>query len=174
MILFAKTAIDTYLIYFLSVLGGIYILISLFEHQGNSSSKRNYVQKINTAALIRQIAYWCKDELGLPPKVKKMPEVKISYYKHKKYAGTYQSINQCITIYPKSNDSLVQLVDSVIHEYVHFLEIRCLNDSKAYEKLLKSYGYINNPYEVSARKIANEKTAACIQYLLNNNYIRKA
>lgn len=174
MLLFAKSAIDIYLIHFLFILGVIYALISLFEFLGNSSSEKNYVKKTNSAALIRQVIYWCKDEMGLPPNVKSIPEVKISYYKHQKYAGLYHTQKQCIIIYPKSNDSLLKLVDSVIHEYVHFLEMRSPKDAIAYSKFQETHGYINNPYEVSARKIAAEKRDLCMQYLLNNNFIIKA
>jgi len=174
MFLIAKSAEGAYLIYFLCILSAIYALLSLFEFLENLGPEKNYVQKTNSAALIRQIVYWCKDQMGLPPKVKTIPEIKISYYKHQKIAGLYHTQKQCIVIYPKSNESLLKLVDSVIHEYVHFLEMRSPKDAIAYSKFQATHGYINNPYEVSARKIAAEKRDECIQYLLNNNFIIKA
>ena len=79
---------------------------------------------ISKAGYVREVVRWCTQHLGMPARVSGFPEISISYYAHKKRHGNYAFSSKRIQIYVNNHDSLSQLTDTVIHEYVHFLEIR--------------------------------------------------
>ena len=63
-----------------------------------------------------------------------------------------------ITIYPKTSDDVRDIIDTVIHEWVHFLQ-----DNKILLESIEKYKYAIdlNPHEIEAKKIAKKNTKKC-------------
>ncbi|MCA6499525.1 MAG: hypothetical protein IM545_04065, partial [Chitinophagaceae bacterium] len=57
---------------------------------------------------------------------------------------------------------IAHLTDTILHEYVHFLEIRSNVHQKEYDRHTRLVGYDSNPYEVSARRKAAAHVRACL------------
>jgi Zn-dependent peptidase ImmA (M78 family) len=91
--------------------------------------------------------------------------VDLRYYKHRKVMGTYQQRSKLITVYWGSHADLREVVNTVIHEYQHFLDIRSGKDDRAYDKEIKEVGYQDNSFERKAREVANRWQKACFKDL---------
>jgi len=65
------------------------------------------------------------------------------------HCGHYKFKKNVVSIFKPAHKSCVDLVDTVIHEYVHYLQ-----SNKKYYKLAKKHGYKDHPYEIEAVEIA--------------------
>ena len=63
------------------------------------------------------------------------------------------------------------MVNTVIHEYQHFLDIRSGKDDRAYDKEIKEVGYQDNSFERKAREVANRWQKACFKDLENRGMV---
>ena len=72
--------------------------------------------------------------------------------------GEYTLEENEIIVYPKRNINVRDLIDTVIHEWTHFLQ-----DNKKLEKSLKKYKFAVdlNPYEKEAVEAANKWVEKC-------------
>ena len=131
-----------------------------------SSSRGGGIQlRVSKAAFIREVIRWCVGHFGLPPRSRTWPRVALRYYKHRKVMGTYQQRSKLITVYWGSHADLREVVNTVIHEYQHFLDIRSGKDDRAYDKEIKEVGYQDNSFERKAREVANRWQKACFKDL---------
>ncbi len=103
-------------------------------------------------------------------KIKKYPMYKIQYYKHNKYAGVF---NGEVVVYLKSNPDIPTLVNTVLHEVMHYVQSQTDKQYKQYNALTASVGYWDNPFEVEARAFADKYAQSCIQYLASEKIIVK-
>jgi hypothetical protein len=85
--------------------------------------------------------------------------------------GSYNYLTKTITIYYGSHESIESLVDTIIHEYYHSMEIKMKKDQVEYDKLTFEKNYSNNPFEIRARKAAAENRGKCILDLSKSNYL---
>ena len=120
---------------------------------------------VSKAAFIREVLRWCVEHFGLPPRCRTWPRVDLRYYKHRKVMGTYQQRGKVITVYWGSHADLREVVNTVIHEYQHFLDIRSGKDDRAYDKEIKEVGYQDNSYEKKARELADRWQKVCLKEL---------
>ena len=102
--------------------------------------------------------------------IKKFPIYKVYYYKHKKYLGLF---NGGIVIYLKSNNDIPMLVDTTLHEIMHYIQSQSNKKFNLYEEYTRTYGYYRNPFEVESRQFAAEHTPGCLEYLVSRNLIIK-
>ena len=65
--------------------------------------------------------------------------------------GYFDRDKNLININVKSHKTLVSICDTVIHEFVHWLQ-----NLKYYHRYEKKYGYDNNPYELEAITVAKQ------------------
>ena len=126
---------------------------------------------ITKVGYVRAVIQWCSQHLGLPERGVRIPEVSVSYYPHKKKHGNYVFSGKHIRVYVNNHASISQLTDTIIHEYVHFLEIRSQAQQKEYNKHLQQIGYFKNPYEISARDKAARHVNACLGDMQRMGYI---
>lgn len=117
---------------------------------------------VSKAAYVREVLFWCRHHLGVPASGSKVPTLTISYYPHQKRHGVYYSVGKSIRIYVNNHPSVMQLTDTILHEYIHFLEIRNNAHQKEYDQHTALVGYDNNPYELSARRKAAKHVQACL------------
>lgn len=126
---------------------------------------------ISKAGYVRKVIGWCTQHLGTPARGPRIPELTISYYPHQKKHGNYVFSGKRIRIYVNNHTTISQLTDTIIHEYVHFLEIRSQVHQKEYDKHLQEIGYYKNPYEVSAREKAAHHVKDCLADMRRMGYI---
>lgn len=111
---------------------------------------------------------WCQENLGT---VRNTHQLKIYYYQNRKFGGKFQSHNKEIIIYIHPDLKLIELTDTIIHEYTHHIQFSKKSTEQDYNKNLLEVGYWENPYEVKARKIASQNRNECLKWILLNNRI---
>ena len=102
--------------------------------------------------------------------IKKYPPFKIYYYKHRKFAGVF---NTEVVIYLKSNPDIPSLVNTVLHEVMHYAQSQTDKQYKHYHEFTDKYGYWKNPFEIQARAWAAQNCDSCIRYLAEKQLIIK-
>ena len=122
-------------------------------------------EKNEIKSLVISIIQWAEANIKIGKKRKIRPLVTISTSKNTKYCGTYNSSNKTIVIYIKNNPDVLTLIDTCIHEYIHHLQLRGINDNSRYNKVTKSKGYWENDYEIEARELATKYKYQCLKAL---------
>jgi hypothetical protein len=74
--------------------------------------------------------------------------------------GFYDVSINTIVIFPIAHISFIDVVNTVIHEYTHYLQ-----DLGLYNILYRSFGYWDHPQEIEADKIATEYQWSCKHYI---------
>lgn len=115
--------------------------------------------------LIHQILDWCKANIHLNKVRRSQPTLFISKRTKTHYLGGYEYFNKKITIYILKHISIEELCDTIIHEYVHHLQLRSSRDDIRYNKLTNMKSYWENDFEVEARYIASKYSWKCINDL---------
>jgi hypothetical protein len=118
-----------------------------------------------TKELIHQILNWCICNIYLNKGRRSKPTLFISKRTKTNYLGSYQYYNKRITIFVLRHSSIEELCDTIIHEYVHHLQIRTSNDDIRYNRLNRLKSYWENDYEVEARYIASKYSKKCLNDL---------
>ena len=67
-----------------------------------------------------------------------------------------------ITINTNANLTIKDLIDTVIHEYDHYLQP---NFQTVYDQLYTEYGYHENPLEIKAKDTAKANRRLCFNYI---------
>ena len=104
-------------------------------------------------------------------KIKHFPSYRIRYYGHKRYSGVFDGT---ITVYLGSNNSIPELVDTVLHEVQHYVQSQTDRHYKYYDQYTAEKGYWNNPFEVVCREFAAQHRNACLRYLESKKLIARA
>jgi hypothetical protein len=136
-----------------------------------STAKGQAVQ-VPKSVFVREVIRWCMQHQGLPKGSKTGPRLLLRYYRHRKVMGTYQQRSKTITLYWGSHVDLKEVVNTLIHEYQHFLDIRTNQEDKAYDKELKQIGYQQNSFEKKAREAANRWELACLQEMSSRGLLK--
>jgi hypothetical protein len=108
---------------------------------------------------------WCHQNIGHP--TTKKPNLKFYNYRSKKYGGWYLSRNHECGIFIKNHYTIIQVVNTVIHEYVHARQ-NGPNFDSSYNQYTKELGYDDNPYEVEARTVAKKFESKCLKWVCSN------
>lgn len=75
--------------------------------------------------------------------------------------GYYDPIENKIHIYKAAHSSFVEAMDTIVHEYTHYLQ-----DLRAYMIFQKTgTSYQDNPYEIEAREMGKRYKMACKKYV---------
>lgn len=140
-----------------------------------ANTKLTLLRQSQVIKIIEMTFEWCYGQFG---RKKYCPNVNVYLindldYNYKKthpnpedqFRGWYKSSrhNPEIVIVRKKNINVLWLVDTIIHEYVHHLQI---NKNK-YLSFSKN-GYYNNPFETEAIYTAEKYRMMCINNILNN------
>ena len=141
---------------FESVLLMVFILACIIDREETIDGKikvSNAALTINKVQYIKQVVKWCAETLSEENRKIKFPQVEVSYYKSKKFAGVYYSASKTICIYVNNNSNLLELTDTIIHEYKHHLDMPNQSQQKLYTKYTEDYGYENNPFFICVIQI---------------------
>jgi hypothetical protein len=131
-------------------------------------SNHTFKSKISKPKLVQAIVDWCILHIG---DKHDQPNVQISYHPHRKKYGCYLIDKKLIRIYIKNHKSVETLALTIIHEFVHYIEIKSDKESKNYARLQQVLGYETNPYERSANLIAAQHYQQCLMDLSAKGYL---
>jgi hypothetical protein len=119
--------------------------------------------KIPKKKFIELVLKWCTANLG----TNSYPyNLQIYYHRNLKWGGRYQHRNRLIIVYVYKDLLLLNLVDTIIHEYSHFRQFSNKNAESDYNKNFNEQGYWNNIYERQARKVAGKHKDSCYQWVV--------
>lgn len=93
---------------------------------------------------------WCKEKFGISKYQKGFPKIVINRTCKKEF-GLYYGDKNIIVINLKAHKSVIDLCNTVIHEYTHYLQ-----NMEMYDEYFCKYNrnYNNHPYEISANNKA--------------------
>ena len=66
---------------------------------------------------------WCKQNMEHPKYHKYYTIVEVLYYKNQKRNGAYLPSNLTIKIFVNNHQNLEELIETIIHEYTHYLQM---------------------------------------------------
>jgi len=153
----------------------VIVVFATFMHAWESYLNRYKISQlaIKKSAYVKLVLNWCYLNINGPKQT--MPEVSIKYNKNKKLNGVYISANNELIIYVNNHDSLLNLTNTIIHEYVHSrqrYELKQKNKDpflKLYSKYHYEIGYEKNPFEYEARDIAKKFERKCLEDIIKQN-----
>lgn len=96
------------------------------------------------------ILKWCYENLG-KSKYRSFSKLRISISRNIKTHGLYEENgeNSVIYINPDKHRSFNEFIDTIIHEYIHFLQ-----GLKYYDQIMEITGYEKHPMEHSSNLLA--------------------
>ncbi len=156
-----------FLLYFLTLFV-IYVVMTIKESNANNyNSAKIQDLKISKKKLVENVLQWCETNHSIPKKRGKL-SYKINYYNHSKVEGCYCSYNKCIIIYLTPEKSIREVVDTLLHEYKHHIDMRTQKEVRLYSKQLNEFGYDSHPMEVVARQFAQKYRDTCFETFKND------
>lgn len=117
---------------------------------------------IKKTAFCQLVIDWCHEHIS--HKNTRKPNVILSYYPHKKRSGVYTSRSHECVIYVNNHQNVLNVTNTVIHEYVHARQKNKKFDS-LYARYHREIGYENNPFEIEARKVADKYEKECLLWI---------
>ena len=150
---------------YMLVISIIYMIVLYFEKSNTiKSNKNDYNIKVTKSKFVNEVVKWCINNMDYPTGHKYYPQVKICYYKTKRSRyGDYTSNIRLIRIFINNHSSVVELINTIIHEYTHYLQMPTQKDQMEYDIYLKQKGYFDNPFEINARETADKYTSICLK-----------
>ena len=148
------------------------ILAIIFEVANavfNHLDGRRWVTLVPYTRLVEETIRYTNNIL-YEKKIANFPGYTIHYYRHKKLAGQFDGK---VIVYLKSNPDIPVLVNTVLHEVMHYIQSRTDKQYKRYGEYTRSYGYRNNPLEIEARAFAEKHCESCLKYLESKQLIKK-
>jgi hypothetical protein len=123
---------------------------------------------INKSSFIKLVLDWC--HTNIDHKANRKPSIVVKYHLSKKALGIYHAANNEIVIYVNNHQTIEQLTNTIIHEYIHARQRNRLF-TKMYDQYSRELGYWENPYEKEARREADRYQGKCTRHLLTNYYL---
>ena len=121
-------------------------------------NKKNINRKITKMAL-----EYCVKTFGLSKFNGSIPNMIVKRNRlkdDKRCRGFYSAAINTIVIFPIAHTSFIDVVNTVIHEYTHYLQ-----DLEMYNIFYRSYGYDAHPQEIEADTVATEHQWMCKNYI---------
>jgi hypothetical protein len=150
-------------------LGVLEMIINKVKAEWNICCTTKWIRNAPHTHLVRETIKFTNDIL-YKKQITQFPTFSIRYCKHKKWAGMY---NGEVIIYLKSNPDIPALVNTVLHEVMHYVQSKTDKQYKRYDEYTSSYGYWNNPFEIEARAFADKHCESCLKYLESKQLIKK-
>ena len=117
---------------------------------------------------VKKVFIWCKGNFGESEFHDTYPKLAISDVTEY-LLGEFDDENNILYVNVKKHENLMDLIATVIHEYVHYLQ----NTYEHYDRLYNEYvidenaDYYKNPFEEEARRISFQSCYPC--YMAINN-----
>lgn len=132
------------------------------------SNKKVRDLKIPKKRFVLNVLDWCSTNLG---SLKYGYELDIKYHRHKEFAGYYFNYSRTIQIFVFDELSLLDLTETIIHEYIHHLQYNKKKTDIEYNKCQNEIGYWDNPFEVEARRLSKIHKNQCYEDVVNSKRI---
>ena len=132
---------------------------------------KNFHMNVNTKFYVKEVLKWCKTNLGIPSG-STLPKIILHDYKNRNTLGTYNAITNEIFLFLPAHNCLLELTNTIIHEYDHYLKVRGSKGSKRYHQILEKSGYYNHPLEITARATA-KLDRLCLEELTEKGLVVK-
>jgi hypothetical protein len=156
-----------FILYFLTLFV-IYAVMTIKESKMNNQSSAVIQDlRISKKRMVESVLQWCETNHSIPKKRGKL-SYEIRYYNHTKVEGYYCGYNKKITVYITPEKRIIDVVDTLLHEYQHHIEMRTQKEVRIYTKQLSEFGYDNHPMEISARKFAKQHGKTCFETFKDN------
>jgi predicted SprT family Zn-dependent metalloprotease len=110
---------------------------------------------------------WCKNYLGRS-KYFSVKNLKLRVKKNSKFLGHFNIEENHIEINPYIHESFIDLIETIIHEYVHFLQNP--KEGDYFDRQYEYKYYYDHPHEYEAESMAlmfNKKCYKDIKYKLS-------
>lgn len=160
--------VELFFIGYFSILFLIYLIMTIRESLMNKhKSAKIRDLKISKKKMVKNVLQWCEFKYTLSKNRGKL-SYSIKYYNHTKVEGSYCGYTKNITIYITPEKRIIDVVDTLLHEYQHHIEMRTQKEVRLYSKQLGEYGYDNHPMEITARKFAKQHRDECFETLKIN------
>lgn len=113
------------------------------------------------------VMVWCIETFGLNPKVNTPPRLYWVWREQDMDGmtscfGYFDYSQNDIEVRIQGHRTFPNLVNTIIHEYIHYLQPHSGYWHNRYKKM---YGYTNSPYEIEARYFSYTHTGLCLTYL---------
>ena len=156
-----------FILYF-STLFMIYVVMTIRDSLINKNkSDKIRDLKISKKKMVENVLQWCELNHSVP-KYRGKLSYKINYYNHSKVEGSYCGYTKNITIYITPEKRIIDVVDTLLHEFQHHIDMRTQREVRLYSKQLSEFGYDKHPMEISARKFAKQHRDTCFATFKNN------
>ena len=118
-------------------------------------------KKIVTRKDILQTLDWCKKNLG-KSKYFSIRKLKLRIDNYMPYLGQFDISKNIIYVNPGRHKNRIELAETIIHEYVHFLQ-----NPKLYDRLWRVdfKDYFDHPHEREAEDVALKLGRKCLKDL---------
>jgi len=128
------------------------------------STKLDQMDRKTMREVVKLTTKYCVDTFGINNRKKTEFVVSICKQRSGETAyGQYCPYDNKITIYYDNCPTIKHMVQTVIHEYAHYMQ----PIKSSYNKLLKEYGYDDHPMEIEAREIEKEYYKDCWNKIKN-------
>jgi uncharacterized protein YjaZ len=156
-----------FILYF-STLFLIYVVMTIRDSlMNNNKSAKIRDLKMSKKKMVKNVLQWCETNHSIP-KYRGKLSYQVKYYSHSKVEGSYCGYNKEITIYITPEKRIIDVVDTLLHEYQHHIDMRTQREIRLYSKQLSEFGYDNHPMEVVAREFARQHRDECFETFKNN------
>jgi hypothetical protein len=160
--------VELFFIGYFSILFLIYVVMTIKESKANNHKSAKIKDlRISKKKMVENVMQWCENNHSIPKNRGKL-SFKINYYQHSKLEGCYCGYTKNITIYITPEKRIIDVVDTLLHEYQHHIEMRTQKEVRLYSKQLNYFGYDDHPMEISARKFAKQYRDKCFETFNNN------
>lgn len=156
-----------FIVYF-TILFVIYVFMTIKESSTNNHRSAKIKDlRISKKKMVETVLQWCETNHSIPKKRGKL-SYKINYYNHTKLEGCYCGYTKNITVYINPEKRIIDVLDTLLHEYKHHIDMRTQKEVKLYFKQLSEFGYDSHPMEISAREFAKQHRDECFETFKNN------
>lgn len=109
---------------------------------------------------------WCKKNLRGSKYHDNFPRIFTKKRENSFYMGNYNSDKNIIYIYLRNNNNLIDICETIIHEWKHFQQ----DIEMMYDRYIMEYGRNseNHPYERSAENYAKKHSVRCLEWIKKN------
>lgn len=119
--------------------------------------------------LIRETIRYTNDILVMK-RIDQFPNFRVRYYQHSSHSGIFTGE---VVVYLKNHGDIPDIVDTTLHEVMHFIQSRSSKEYRYYDHYTQVHGYWNNPLEIEARAFAEKHCRACLQHLESKGIIKR-
>lgn len=135
-----------------------YLCVMIYLNTNTSDLSVHQIRSV-----VGEVVLWCEKNIGT-----KRKSHKLSYFITSRPIcpfpayGVYDPKPNVIKIHRGECYNVKKVIQTVIHEYTHFLQ-----DLRSYSRVLNEVGYKDHPYEVEARNMENNYSI-CWKQIKNN------